>query len=51
MSSDASDAGILNGNGRDNDRNLLDVASGWLKVAGKKMSEVEGEVWRRINGD
>ena len=47
----ASGSGILDGNGNDNDRNVLTVAGGWLKVAGKKMSEVEGEVWRRINGE
>ena len=42
--------GILNGD-EDDDKNILAVASDWLKVAGKKMTEVEGEVWRRINGE
>ena len=27
------------------------VVSGWAKTVTKKASEVEGEVWKRINGD
>ena len=30
---------------------VWNVVSGWAKTVTKKASEVEGEVWKRINGD
>ena len=41
--------GILD-NGSD-DGSVWGMVSGWAKTAGKKMGEVEGEVWKRINGE
>lgn len=43
-------AGILNGDGK-GDESVWGMMGGWAKTVGKKMSEVEGEVWRRINGE
>ena len=43
--------GILNGDGKTDDGSYWGMVSGWAKGAGKKLSEVEGEVWRRINGE
>ena len=43
--------GILNGDGKSDDGSIWGTVSGWAKGAGKKLSEVEGEVWRRINGE
>ena len=44
--------GILNGSGNeDNGEGVWGALGGWVKGAGKKLSQVEGEVWKRINGD
>ena len=43
--------GILNGDGNSGDESVWGVVGGWVKGVGKKMGEVEGEVWRRINGE
>ena len=43
--------GILNGDGKTDDGSYWGMVSGWAKGAGRKLSEVEGEVWRRINGE
>ncbi|MCJ1397984.1 hypothetical protein MMC11_001180 [Xylographa trunciseda] len=41
--------GILNGGGEE--ESVWNMVGGWMKGVGKKVGEVEGEVWRRINGD
>lgn len=51
MASPRPGGGILNGDGKNEDGSVWGVVSGWAKGAGKKLGEVEGEVWRRINGD
>ena len=43
--------GILNGDKTMEDGSVWGVVSSWAKGAGKKLSEVEGEVWRKINGE
>ena len=43
--------GILNGDGKTEEGSVWGMVSGWAKGAGKKLGEVEGEVWRRINGE
>lgn len=43
--------GILNGDGTSGDESVWGMVGGWVKGVGKKMGEVEGEVWRRINGE
>ncbi|MCJ1315872.1 hypothetical protein MMC15_001192 [Xylographa vitiligo] len=41
--------GILNGGGEE--ESVWGMVGGWMKGVGKKVGEVEGEVWKRINGD
>lgn len=41
---------ILDGNGGV-EESIWGVMGGWVKGVGKKMGEVEEEVWKRINGD
>ncbi|MCJ1478254.1 hypothetical protein MMC13_006931 [Lambiella insularis] len=43
--------GILNGGGGEAEESVWGMVGGWVKGVGKKVGEVEGEVWRRINGD
>ena len=44
--------GILNGTGAAGDgEGVWGVVGGWVRGVGKKVGEVEGEVWRRINGE
>ena len=42
--------GILNGDGKAEGESVWGVLGGWASAVGRKVGEVEGEVWRRING-
>jgi hypothetical protein len=35
--------------GASGDESVWETAKGWLDTAGKKVAEVEGEVWKKIN--
>ena len=43
--------GILNGGGSGEEESVWGMFGGWVKGVGKKVGEVEGEIWRRVNGD